>query len=814
MTSQKSNHDCTTKFDPKTDVFPCDHCDANVAAWTQFCVLSSEAWFFIMAIDLYFSLQNPFSSFKEKYPYYHMLAWGLGAATAITLAVRQDQGTASADICWVDDAISDDDFIQRNQNGFVYLYAWIVLFYTISLGVFAVTLCRINGGLKTTYMSRRFVLIRTAIILLIYMFYWLVMGCLFLVMRDDTVGLDQSDLEWFQRVRPNYNFATGAVWFLLPAKGYVTSVVWFSVNSMPSFIYHFFSKEGRAELKRKQELALGNNDFSPQLNKALRREVLHFTTKGIIEAVSRNPNRPPSNWSMNALASNRAIDEFELELEPDEIQHVEEASSSHHPGEGNEASPTPLYKPRLFKLFFSFFGIYDRIACNKEPLAAIRRVKFKDYCPHVFARIRAAQNISVGSYVKSLKKTAKEKLSAGASGAFMFFTKDGRYIVKSCTPEELKCLLRILVHYAEYVVNNKGSFLTRFLGCHSIRMYNKDYSFVVMSNIFNTTKVINQSYDIKGSWVNRHHDPIVKGKKVRCRHCNKHYIFKGTATDEACAERVRGCQPNVVLKDNDLNEKIRLEASDADKTVEQLVADSELLSSLGIMDYSLIMGVCNTEYEIQDHQLSTRWPKNATRRASSQGPNAGRQSIAPKIKKRESATKGGARQSSNLSSSDRESTINSTGDDEERSQSQYNNDSGRGESESLLESDFMMRSRSVVGPEFVFMGMIDMLQEWTWNKRFERWSKILFKQKDPDGISAIEPGAYKLRFQTKVRAIFEIEGAWDGVYMDDMDDETGRPTYTPGADSYARSSAAMPSTSPKGGGEKGNYDGVHSISNV
>ena len=46
---------------------------------------------------------------------------------------------------------------------------------------------------------------------------------------------------------------------------------------------------------------------------------------------------------------------------------------------------------------------------------------------------------------------------------------------------------------------------------------------------------------------------------------------------EMCTERVTGCEPNVVLKDNDLNEKIRLEPKDSEKTIEQLVADSELL---------------------------------------------------------------------------------------------------------------------------------------------------------------------------------------------------------------------------------------------
>ena len=219
-----------------------------------------------------------------------------------------------------------------------------------------------------------------------------------------------------------------------------------------------------------------------------------------------------------------------------------------------------------------------------SPINITRTVKFKDYCPHVFARIRDAFGISASSYIQSLRSTAKEKLSEGASGAFMFFTKDGKYVVKSTTPTELSTLLKILVPYAEYLVDpkNKGSFLTRFYGCHSIKMYGRDYSFVVMANIFNTSRVINNKYDIKGSWISRNADPIVKGKKVRCRHCNQHYIYRGEERNmdeagwEQCAQRVGGCQPNVVLKDNDLNEKLRLEPTDAEMTIDQLVADSEV----------------------------------------------------------------------------------------------------------------------------------------------------------------------------------------------------------------------------------------------
>jgi hypothetical protein len=213
---------------------------------------------------------------------------------------------------------------------------------------------------------------------------------------------------------------------------------------------------------------------------------------------------------MNTLATTNAVREFDIELEQDEVQHAEVAPVSRTPGDLESGIPDS--SPPLFPLFSCLIKAWLHVRCQKEVIETTRRVAFRDHwcvaalpltptllpprltptphlSPHVFARIRAAMGISVGGYVKSLKNTAREKLSAGASGAFMFFTKDGKYLVKSCTPQEKQCLLRILVHYAEYIVNNKGSFLTRFLGCHSIKMYGRDYSFVVMANIFNTTKV-------------------------------------------------------------------------------------------------------------------------------------------------------------------------------------------------------------------------------------------------------------------------------------------------------------------------------------
>lgn len=59
-------------------------------------------------------------------------------------------------------------------------------------------------------------------------------------------------------------------------------------------------------------------------------------------------------------------------------------------------------------------------------------------------------------------------------------------------------------------------------------------------------------------------------------------------------------EPNVILKDNDLKHKIRLPGPTARFLLKQLEKDTEILCSLGVMDYSLLVGVHNTDYVVDD----------------------------------------------------------------------------------------------------------------------------------------------------------------------------------------------------------------------
>lgn len=58
-------------------------------------------------------------------------------------------------------------------------------------------------------------------------------------------------------------------------------------------------------------------------------------------------------------------------------------------------------------------------------------------------------------------------------------------------------------------------------------------------------------------------------------------------------------EPSVILKDNDIKHKFRISPETAGSFMRQLRKDVIFLASLGIMDYSLLLGVHNTEYVVK-----------------------------------------------------------------------------------------------------------------------------------------------------------------------------------------------------------------------
>ena len=90
-------------------------------------------------------------------------------------------------------------------------------------------------------------------------------------------------------------------------------------------------------------------------------------------------------------------------------------------------------------------------------------------------------------YLGSLKEQVKESFSEGKSGAFLYFTSDGRYIVKTVTRSERTVILKIADNMLSYFEGEVGAgrkaFIATPFGFHSIRMYRTKIYFLVQENV-------------------------------------------------------------------------------------------------------------------------------------------------------------------------------------------------------------------------------------------------------------------------------------------------------------------------------------------
>ena len=73
-----------------------------------------------------------------------------------------------------------------------------------------------------------------------------------------------------------------------------------------------------------------------------------------------------------------------------------------------------------------------------------------------------------------------------------------------------------------------------------------------------------------------------------------------------------------------------------------------------------------------------------------------------------------------------------------------------------------MRARIVEGPGTYYIGIIDILQEWNFAKRSERFFKMYFKFLDGDGLSAMSPALYADRFWKRC-----VVDTFEGIEFDD-----------------------------------------------
>ena len=209
----------------------------------------------------------------------------------------------------------------------------------------------------------------------------------------------------------------------------------------------------------------------------------------------------------------------------------------------------------------------------------------KEFAGIIFNNIRVYLGFDKDDFISSISpqdfitelmisnQTIFEELcSTGKSGSLFYYTRDGKFIVKTIKRDEYKLIKLILPEYFRHLKANPLSLLPKFLGCYVLtRKFRKKRTkiyFIVMLNVFATSKHIHIRYDLKGSKIGRR---VLTGKHDR------EILAKG----------------DLSLKDLDL-EKRKEQMYVGEKSeilLNQIKQDADFLCKIGVNDYSLLLGI-------------------------------------------------------------------------------------------------------------------------------------------------------------------------------------------------------------------------------
>ena len=313
--------------------------------------------------------------------------------------------------------------------------------------------------------------------------------------------------------------------------------------------------------------------------------------------------------------------------------------------------------------------------------------------------------------------------SGGASGAFMYFSADKRYIVKQMTEEEKNVLLNMLGSYYEYMSQNPDSLLLRVVQCNQVQMYQGCSSVPVLGNCLRGRLYFmvfeNLNFDaLQEAMDEMRQESVLAGDQatgaeegereseaqLRARagavlkESMLQYDLKGSWVNRTTIKKGPPAQSGAVgtLKDGDLHEQIYLPKDERNALILQMKKDTLFLSNTGrgIMDYSLLLGIKKRLMPLTH---------TARRRTGSPTyfPNQGKAAAS------------------------------------------YN------------------------------IGIIDILQEWNLTKKMERWAKLLLG-KDIDGLSAIDAELFQLRFMETMENHFPELDVDDGDEGGEEEDDQDR----------------------------------------
>eukprot|EP00928_Gymnodinium_smaydae_P091646 TRINITY_DN7537_c0_g1_i1.p1 TRINITY_DN7537_c0_g1~~TRINITY_DN7537_c0_g1_i1.p1 ORF type:complete len:703 (-),score=91.55 TRINITY_DN7537_c0_g1_i1:246-2300(-) len=222
--------------------------------------------------------------------------------------------------------------------------------------------------------------------------------------------------------------------------------------------------------------------------------------------------------------------------------------------------------------------------CDQDVVVDDQCYTVSAMAPRAFAEVRSIFGIGTedeDGYVKSIETPAQEKFTEGKSGAFMYYTLNNRFIIKTTTKEEFCVLRKLLPSYLEHLRQNPDTLINPMIGAYELKFYNHPVRVIVVQSVFHDAPPgfrPQERYDLKGSWVGR--GPKKPSKKGLPWKSRDGFGFSG------------------VRKDLDVKGPFLIDKQAGAALADALRRDSRFLARHSIMDYSLLVGVSKSMHAV------------------------------------------------------------------------------------------------------------------------------------------------------------------------------------------------------------------------
>ncbi|KAK3577340.1 hypothetical protein CHS0354_008436 [Potamilus streckersoni] len=360
-------------------------------------------------------------------------------------------------------------------------------------------------------------------------------------------------------------------------------------------------------------------------------------------------------------------------------------------------------------LLLQDFGVVESVffpseGSNMTPAHHCSDFRFKTYAPIAFRYFRELFNIRPEDFMLSLCNEALKELSnPGASGSIFYITQDDEFIIKTVQHKEADFLQKLLPGYYMNLNQNPRTLLPKFYGLYCYQCGGKNIRFVVMNNLLPTDIILHERYDLKGSTYKR---KASKQERQKERPTLKDLDFMEL-------------HPDGLLLEKDTYEALT-------KTIAR---DCRVLESFKIMDFSLLLAMCNLDKAAREKQAE-----------NTAGPDQGQGSISEFTGDPDGKLRSGG---SGLSrgKSLRTKFIYSTPMESIHAKNQESIDF---DSDDILPGGIPCKNTK--GERLmIYLGIIDILQCYRLRKKMEHGLKSIVI--DANTISVTRPSYYAERFQ-------------------------------------------------------------------